>query len=84
MFRHRESSELPSPGDLLESLIRTVQSGGLPPGESFPNATQLATLTGANPCESLAAVTRLLKSGVVRQHDTGQLVVNRVLSRNDA
>jgi DNA-binding transcriptional regulator YhcF (GntR family) len=77
MFRNIGNRTQPSPDQWFERMVETLRSGGLQPGDGFPNSRQLAALTGASPIDTLKVVTRLLQSGWVKQLATGQLLVAR-------
>lgn len=77
MFRNIGSRTKHSPDQWFERMVETLRSGGLRPGDGFPNSRQLAALTGASPIDTLKVVTRLLQSGWVKQLATGQLIVAR-------
>lgn len=66
-----------SPDQWFERTVDILRSGALLPGDGFPNSRQLAALTGASPIDTLEIVTRLLRSGWVKQLATGQLIVAR-------
>jgi DNA-binding transcriptional regulator YhcF (GntR family) len=75
MFRVTDASTQPSSAQLVETISESLCSGQFRPGEGFPNSRQLSDLTGASPIDALKAVTYLLKTGIVRQLTTGQLIV---------
>ena len=77
MFRVTDASGQPSSKQLVETISESLCSGQFRPGEGFPNSRQLSDLTGASPIDALKAVTYLLKTGIVRQLTTGQLVVTK-------
>lgn len=76
MFRRLQTTPKTNPSDLVDAAKAAIKSGRLRPGDQFPTADVISSLSGARLVDSLNAVTALLQAGSIRQEADGRLRVS--------